>query len=526
MASCHGSLSSKLEVIKIVREKAPFITLDIEEYLKDLKDRVKKSINMIEFARDNLSSSHSNYIQKIDLHRRNKRKGTDRMLNGFGFFAIIFIPFSTITGLFGMNCPVPYQDSNSLVPFFVITGSCILLSLILLVISIYYKRSSRKKKFKMKLIESGIDSNALLEEDLTERVIQIISVQESPIIIQDISEFQDKSEEMMKKSSIWLDLQNPTQDDLDYLVKTFEIAKEMMDDYNQNVFTEKCEFYQKYNHFILRYDINELNFERGKMIHLFHFPNLIISLHKGQIEYFDLILNKVKNYFEFQKVKEEFDYNFEEYEVIEEVKEIISIPSEWILFKLLDGIIDYFVIISERLSDEAENCDELILSLNISEHADLFMRINQTKKMITIAHLSTVPKLRIIQNLLRSKGFENLQDHFKTMHFNVQKAIQRIDHSRENLNSSQRNYTTRLKLKGAESLEKQRNYLNLISSITFLVAPSASFGELFRMNVMIPFQEVLNLGPFFGIVIFIALMTILLYLISFIYFWYQRKKLK
>lgn len=523
MASCHGSLSSKLEVIKLMKEKTPFISLDIEDMLKDLKDRVKKSIKIIELARDNLISSYSNYISKIDLHRRKLRKGSDKLLNGFGIFAVIFVPFSTITGLFGMNCKVPYEDSNSFIPFYVITGLCFLLTIFLLCITLYVRRSSRKKQFNMKISSNRNEYEELEILDETERKIQIISAYDQPILVNDYDELKSMSEKMLKKSSIWIDIQNPNNNDLKYLMDNFGISKEIINDYINNTISEKIEIYSKFNYIITRYDVDETSLEKGRMLYLYHFPNFVISIHKNPIDYFDSIVKNVKNIFEFQKVKEDFDYNFDESENNEEIKEIISIPSECILFKILDGIVDYFVIISERLSHETDNCDDLISSLNIKEHSDLFIRINQTKKMITITHISTVPKLRLTQNLMRVKEYEKVKEHFQTMHFHVHKAIERIDHSRENLNSSQRNYITKLKLKGAESLEKQRKALNLISSITFLVAPSASFGELFRMNVLIPLQNIENLGPFFGVVTLIFLITTFLYLLSFIYYWFQKK---
>ncbi|KAL2201346.1 hypothetical protein P885DRAFT_26542 [Corynascus similis CBS 632.67] len=99
--------------------------MDIGMYLGDIQDHVVTMMNNLGHFEKMMSRAHSNYLAQISIDGITQGTNTNRVLSKITLLASIIVPLNVVTGLFGMNVQVPWQDSGSLAPFFGILG-CLL----------------------------------------------------------------------------------------------------------------------------------------------------------------------------------------------------------------------------------------------------------------------------------------------------------------------------------------------------------------------------------------------------------------
>lgn len=70
-----------------------------------------------------LSRSHANYLAQLSVDSIQANNRANEVLGKITTIATILVPLNLICGLFGMNVPVPGQESETLYWFFGILGS-------------------------------------------------------------------------------------------------------------------------------------------------------------------------------------------------------------------------------------------------------------------------------------------------------------------------------------------------------------------------------------------------------------------
>jgi magnesium transporter len=72
-----------------------------------------------------LSRSHGNYLAYLSVDSMQANNRINSLLSKLTLFTVIIVPMNIVTGLWGMNVPVPGRDTTDLAWFFGIVG-CIL----------------------------------------------------------------------------------------------------------------------------------------------------------------------------------------------------------------------------------------------------------------------------------------------------------------------------------------------------------------------------------------------------------------
>jgi magnesium transporter len=104
--------------------------MDIGLYLGDIQDHVVTMMNNLGHFEKMMSRAHSNYLAQISIDGITQGTNTNRVLSKITLLASIIVPLNVVTGLFGMNIVVPWQDVNSLGPFFGVLGFIITFCLV------------------------------------------------------------------------------------------------------------------------------------------------------------------------------------------------------------------------------------------------------------------------------------------------------------------------------------------------------------------------------------------------------------
>ncbi|MBI2065077.1 MAG: magnesium transporter CorA family protein [Candidatus Yanofskybacteria bacterium] len=103
---------------------------DLENYYRDLYEHAIRVIEFIETYRDTLNSSLDVYLSAI-------AQKTNEISKVLAVYGTIALPFLVLTGLYGMNIPLPFQESPH--AFFIVFGSMASLAMVALY---FFKRKN------------------------------------------------------------------------------------------------------------------------------------------------------------------------------------------------------------------------------------------------------------------------------------------------------------------------------------------------------------------------------------------------
>lgn len=91
--------------------------MDIGMYLGDIQDHVVTMMNNLTHCEKMLSRTHSNYLAQLSIDSISQGTNTNRVLSKITFIASIIVPLNVLTGLFGMNVKVPFNNIENLHAF-------------------------------------------------------------------------------------------------------------------------------------------------------------------------------------------------------------------------------------------------------------------------------------------------------------------------------------------------------------------------------------------------------------------------
>lgn len=274
---------------------------------------------------------------------------------------------------------------------------------------------------------------------------------------------------------------------------------------------EKCEVFEKYLFLCVRTcdigyfafgkngaDVNIAMDERQSYLppasqqepinlYLLMFENYIITIHSEPISHVRHVLRRIFP-----------------------LKNIFTVTSDWIMYALLDDVVDEFIPNMTTMELEVDSIDDLVLVLRQTDQADMLRRIGRARNQVTHMLRLLKPKTEIIKTLTKRTAdrlqkhtilyMRDIQDHVVTM-------IQNLDQCSETLNRAHNNYLAQISIELAEMSNRMNLQVKKLTEITSLALPFAIIGSLWGMNVAVPFEvkegkmaELAQLSPFFFLV--------------------------
>lgn len=288
---------------------------------------------------------------------------------------------------------------------------------------------------------------------------------------------------------------------------------------------EKCEVFEKYLFLCVRTcdigyfafgkngaDVNIAIDERQSYLppstqqepinlYLLMFENYIITIHSEPITHVRHVLRRIFP-----------------------LKNIFTVTSDWIMYALLDDVVDEFIPNMTTMELEVDSIDDLVLVLRQTDQADMLRRIGRARNQVTHMLRLLKPKTEIIKTLTKRTAdrlqkhtilyMRDIQDHVVTM-------IQNLDQCGETLNRAHNNYLAQISIELAEMSNRMNLQVKKLTEITSLALPFAIIGSLWGMNVAVPFEvkdgkmaELAQLTPFFFLVVLSLALALAFWLIG------------
>ena len=276
----------------------------------------------------------------------------------------------------------------------------------------------------------------------------------------------------------WVNIENPTEKETEYLAQNYPFHPLDLDDCLSRIQRPKIDKYKDYLFLVFHFPVfhKEARVNRASQLSVFIGPNYLITLHKGELK----PLVKL----------------FKECEIDEESRqENFSEGSGYLLYRIIDRLVDYCIPISNKILDNIEEVEDEIFSntrrSQIKEISVLRRDIIAFRRIIWPMRAvigSLEPNVRRFTKTDLSVYFGDTVDHLDR----IWDALDEYKELIEGLNDTHDSLMT----------NRTNTIIRLLTIISTILLPTTLIASIWGMNINLPFQN--SSHPFTYIVLIMA----------------------
>ncbi|KAH9943148.1 cora-domain-containing protein [Epithele typhae] len=297
-------------------------------------------------------------------------------------------------------------------------------------------------------------------------------------------------------STWWLDVLAPTDDEMKLLSKVFSIHPLTTEDIQMEETREKIELFRNY------YLVCFRSFDQDP-----YSPTHLEPLNMYIIVFRDGILS-----FHFRPTPHPQNVRRR----IKQLKDYISVTSDWISYALIDDITDAFGPLIQSIEYEVDSIDELVLILKEAEQSDMLRRIGTCRKKVMGLLRLMGNKADVVKGLAKRCNenwrvaptsdiglyLSDIQDHLITM-------TQNLNHYEKILSRSHSNYLAQISIEMTDANNQINDVLSKLTALGTVLIPMNLVTGLWGMNVHVPGQDVQSLQWFGAIIACLAAFAVI-----------------
>ncbi|KAH8830973.1 manganese resistance protein MNR2 [Flagelloscypha sp. PMI_526] len=286
----------------------------------------------------------------------------------------------------------------------------------------------------------------------------------------------------------WLDVTSPTDEEMKMLSKVFGIHPLTTEDILMEEAREKIELFRNY------YLVCFRSFDQDPYspTHLEPLNMYIIVFREGTLSFHFRPTTHPQN------VRRR----------IKQLKDYISVTSDWISYALIDDITDAFGPLIQSIEYEVDSIDELVLILKEAEQSDMLRRIGTCRKKVMGLLRLMGNKADVVKGLAKRCNenwrvaptsdiglyLSDIQDHLITM-------TQNLNHYEKILSRSHSNYLAQISIEMTDANNQINDVLSKLTALGTVLIPMNLVTGLWGMNVHVPGQDVEQGYVWFGSII-------------------------
>ncbi|KAL0935685.1 Alr1p-like transporter protein [Colletotrichum truncatum] len=299
----------------------------------------------------------------------------------------------------------------------------------------------------------------------------------------------------------WLGLNSPTSSEVWTICKAFGIHPLTTEDIIQKESREKVEIFPSY--------------------YFACFRSFIAVVEDGETDYYSFNLYAVV--FKEGIISFSFASNPHASRVrfrISQLKEQVSLSSDWICYALIDDIVDSFGPAINQIEHEADAIEDQVFITRVEDHQAFLRKIGYTRKNVMSLMRLLGGKADVLRAFTKrcNEDYEvtpqmdialylgDIQDHAVTM-------MNSLVHFDTMLSRSHSNYLAQLSIDNIDMGNQTNKFLSRVTVIATVIVPLNVVCGIFGMNVKVPWKDEKSLTAFFGIlggmVVFVFISLIL-----------------
>ncbi|EAW24156.1 magnesium transporter CorA family protein [Aspergillus fischeri NRRL 181] len=295
----------------------------------------------------------------------------------------------------------------------------------------------------------------------------------------------------------WLDVLNPTEEEVAALSRAFSIHPLTTEDILTQEAREKVELFKQYYFVCFR-----TFFQLDKTDERFMEPvNFYMVVFRDGVLSFSFTENPHA-----ANVRKR----------IGKLRDYVSLSSDWICYAMIDDIVDSFGPVIREIEVESEAIEDLVFIARVDDFESFLPRIGGLRKKVMSLMRLLGGKADVIRGFSKRCNEQysvtprgdiglylgDIQDHVVTMMSN-------LAHFEKMLSRSHTNYLAQLNVTNLVLGNHVNKVLSKVTLIATMLVPMNLICGLFGMNVRVPGEGQEGLGWFFGIVGVIAAVIVL-----------------
>lgn len=285
----------------------------------------------------------------------------------------------------------------------------------------------------------------------------------------------------------WLDVVNPTEDELLAIGKAFRIHRLTVEDIQTQEAREKVELFHQYYFVVFRtfvMDKTSEHFLDPISMYIVVFQDGLLSFSYSEQPHSRRVrrrADKMSNY--------------------------LSLGSSWVCYSLIDDIVDSFEPVIRHTEQVSEDIEDQVFIARDEDYAALLQQIGRSRKQVLNLMRLLGGKADVIKGFAKrcTEQFAaapradiglylgDIQDHVVTMMSN-------LGHVEKMLSRSHGNYLAQLNVSNLIRGNTTNDALSKITTIATIIVPLNLICGLFGMNVPVPGGKTKGLGMFFGVI--------------------------
>ncbi|EMD40412.1 hypothetical protein CERSUDRAFT_44323 [Gelatoporia subvermispora B] len=285
----------------------------------------------------------------------------------------------------------------------------------------------------------------------------------------------------------WLDVLSPTDEEMKLLSKVFNIHPLTTEDIQMEETREKIELFRNYYLVCFRgFDQDPYSPTHLEPLNMYIivFREGILSFHFRPTPHPQNVRRRIK-----------------------QLKDYISVTSDWISYALIDDITDAFGPLIQGIEYEVDSIDELVLILKEAEQSDMLRRIGTCRKKVMGLLRLMGNKADVVKGLAKRCNenwrvaptsdiglyLSDIQDHLITM-------TQNLNHYEKILSRSHSNYLAQISIEMTDANNQINDVLSKLTALGTVLIPMNLVTGLWGMNVHVPGQNASGFAWFGSII--------------------------
>lgn len=321
---------------------------------------------------------------------------------------------------------------------------------------------------------------------------------------------------------IWVDIQYPYLNTMQMLMRYFAIHSLTVEDcmLESEKAQQKVELFESYRFlsFAEHHVVPFTNIWNSIDVHLI-LPlstPVLIAVHHGPVGYVCGILNRIQALTSLHAPLRGRSVQ------VRSPGKCIFPSSEWLMYAIVDNIVDQFFDLVYECAVEVSRLDELIYVLPAREQTDFLRRIGAVRGRISVLKMQLVRKHEILKTLLMDPtdqkvwNLATVKAYMRDVLDHVVAMLVDLEQDKETLGSIATSFMARVAIEMALHDREQNAIMKKFSAMATIVMPLTFIGGLWGMNVPVPFQGSIGTGAFGGILGLLLLAAA----ITFALFWF------
>ncbi|KAI4271687.1 MAG: hypothetical protein L6R38_006813 [Xanthoria sp. 2 TBL-2021] len=304
--------------------------------------------------------------------------------------------------------------------------------------------------------------------------------------------FRDLFELPQRAGVWWLDVLNPTEDELHAFQGAFGIHRLTVEDILTQEAREKVELFKQYYFVCFRsfdqMDKTSENYMDPLNVYMVVFRQGILTFTYSQSPHAANVRKRIGK-----------------------LRDYMALTSDWICYAIIDNIVDGFGPVITAIEHETDTIEDQVFVARSNDFSSLLRQIAECRKKVNSLMRLLGGKADVIKGFSKRCNdqysitprseiglyLSDIQDHVVTM-------MSTLGHFDQMLNRSHTNHLAQLSVDTIVQGNRANEVLSKITLLATILVPLNLICGLFGMNVPVPGKNSDGLGWFFGILGFIA----------------------